>query len=97
MSLLFRHRRRARAPSPSRCARRQPAALAVDGYYKVRNLVSDGTIPAAHVDPNLVNGWGVAFNPFGFVWVASADGAVSTLYDGNGVVQSLVVPFPRPR
>ena len=72
-----------------------PAAFA-DVFYKQRNLVSDGTIPAAHVDPNLVNGWGVAFNPYGFVWVAAADGTVSTLYDGNGVVQSLVVAIPSP-
>ncbi|MGO4549740.1 TIGR03118 family protein [Lysobacter sp. 2RAF19] len=72
-----------------------PAAWA-DGFYKQRNLVSDGFVPAAHTDPNLVNGWGVAFNPFGFVWVSSADGTVSTLYDGNGVVQSLVVQIPSP-
>ena len=67
-----------------------------DGY-KQRTLVSDvGGIPAEHHDPNLVNGWGVAFNPFGFVWVSSADGMKSTLYDGNGVVQSLVVDIPSP-
>jgi hypothetical protein len=73
-----------------------PAAFA-DGFYKQRNLVSDGTIPAAHVDPNLVNGWGVAFNPYGFVWVADADGTVSTLYDGNGVVNRSSSPSPLPR
>ena len=64
--------------------------------FQQRNLVSDGSIPAAHADPNLVNGWGVAFNPFGFVWVADADGIVSTLYDGDGNVQSLVVQIPEP-
>jgi uncharacterized protein (TIGR03118 family) len=64
--------------------------------YQQQNLVSDGTIPAAHTDPNLVNGWGVAFNPFGFVWVAAADGHVSTLYDGDGNPQSLVVQIPAP-
>jgi uncharacterized protein (TIGR03118 family) len=64
--------------------------------FKQRNLVSDGGVPAAHIDRNLVNGWGVAFNPFGFVWVADADGMVSTLYDGNGNVQSLVVQIPTP-
>jgi hypothetical protein len=67
-------------------------AQAADGLrFQQRNLVSDGGVPAAHVDPNLVNAWGVAFNPFGFVWVADADGHVSTLYDGDGNVQSLVV------
>ncbi len=70
-------------------------ATAID-LFKQRNLVSDGGVPAAHTDPNLVNGWGVAFNPFGVVWVAAADGMVSTLYDGDGNVQSLVVQIPSP-
>jgi uncharacterized protein (TIGR03118 family) len=49
---------------------------------------------AAHVDPNLVNAWGIVFNPQGFVWVANAGTSKSTLYDGNGVPQSLVVSIP---
>ena len=71
-----------------------PAAAAT--LFQRHNLVSDGTIAAAHTDPHLVNGWGVAFNPFGFAWVAAADGMVSTLYDGSGNVQSLVVQIPSP-
>ena len=70
-------------------------ALAAD-VFRQRNLVSDGTLPAAHVDPHLVNAWGLAFNPFGFAWVADADGNVSTLYDGDGNVQPLVVQIPQP-
>lgn len=49
---------------------------------------------SGHVDPNLVNAWGIAFNPQGFVWVANAGTSTSTLYDGNGVPQSLVVAIP---
>jgi uncharacterized protein (TIGR03118 family) len=64
------------------------------GHYAQTNLVSDGFLPAAHIDPQLINPWGIAFNPFGFVWVSDADGTVSTLYDGNGVKQSLVVAIP---
>jgi len=71
-------------------------AQAADVRFTQRNLVSDGTIPAERTDPNLVNSWGVAFNPFGFVWVADADAHVSTLYDGDGNVQSLVVQIPSP-
>jgi uncharacterized protein (TIGR03118 family) len=62
--------------------------------YQVTNLVSDGFAPAAHNDPNLVNPWGVAFNPFGFVWVADNGTGLSTLYDGDGNPQSLVVQIP---
>ena len=49
---------------------------------------------SAHVDAHLVNAWGIAFNPQGFVWVANAGTSTSTLYDGNGVPQSLVVAIP---
>jgi uncharacterized protein (TIGR03118 family) len=62
--------------------------------FAATSLVSDGGVPAAHTDPNLVNGWGVAFNPVGFVWVADNGTNNATLYDGNGVPQSLVVAIP---
>jgi uncharacterized protein (TIGR03118 family) len=71
------------------------AGCATDGSYTQRNLVSDTpAIPAEHHDPQLVNPWGIAFNPFGFVWVADNHSGVSTLYDGNGVKQALVVTIP---
>jgi uncharacterized protein (TIGR03118 family) len=67
------------------------------GVYHQRNLVSDTpAIPAEHTDRNLVNAWGVAFNPFGVVWVNDNGTGLSTLYDGNGVPQSLVVTVPGP-
>lgn len=57
-------------------------------------LVSDGAVPAPHTDANLKNPWGIAFNPKGFFWVADNATSVATLYDGNGVPQSLVVSIP---
>lgn len=62
--------------------------------YQQRNLVSDGFIPSEQNDPNLVNAWGVAFNPSGPVWVAENGAGVSTLYDGDGNPQALVVDIP---
>jgi uncharacterized protein (TIGR03118 family) len=62
--------------------------------YQQHNLVSDGFVPADHTDANLVNAWGVAFNPFGPVWVADNGAGVSTLYDGDGNLISLVVTIP---
>lgn len=64
--------------------------------YESQVLVSNGAIPAPFTDPNLINGWGVAFNPNGFVWVSSADAGKSVLYNGNGEPQSLVVSIPGP-
>ena len=62
--------------------------------FAMTALVSDGAVAAAHVDGNLKNPWGVAFNPNGFVWVADNGTNVATLYDGNGVPQSLIVAIP---
>lgn len=63
-------------------------------FYAVENLVSDGFVPADNMDPDLVNPWGIAFNPNGFVWVADNGTGLSTLYDGNGVKNSLIVTVP---
>jgi len=70
------------------------ASAAGPNAYVVHNLVSNGGVPAAHTDPHLKNTWGVAFNPYGYVWVANAHDGTSTLYDGTGVPQSLVVAVP---
>jgi uncharacterized protein (TIGR03118 family) len=65
------------------------------GLYQQRNLVADSTAAMAeNVDPNLLNPWGIAFNPFGFVWVADNHSGKSTLYDGDGHPQTLVVTIP---
>ena len=67
--------------------------------FTATNLVSDVNASSkpystSNVDAHLVNAWGVAFNPNGFVWVANAGTSSSTLYDGNGVRQSLIVDIP---
>lgn len=64
--------------------------------YDNHVLVSNGAVAADFNDPNLVNGWGVAFNPTAFVWVAAADSGKAVLYDGVGQPQSLVVTVPGP-
>jgi uncharacterized protein (TIGR03118 family) len=64
-------------------------------FYQQRNLVSDSnSIPAEHHDPRLINAWGLAFNPFGVAWVADNGTGFSTLYDGDGKPQSLIVTIP---
>lgn len=63
-------------------------------FYVTHVLVSDGSQPSDFVDPNLVNAWGVAFNPQAFVWVSDADTGKATLYDGTGKPNPLVVTIP---
>src|SRR5262249_20254358 len=58
-------------------------------------LTGLGLPAAAHVDPNLKNPWGVSFSPTGSpFWVSDNGAGVSTLYDGSGNPQSLVVTIP---
>jgi uncharacterized protein (TIGR03118 family) len=66
-----------------------------EGRYQQRNLVSDGFVTAEHQpDANLVNPWGIAFNPFGFAWISDNGSGMSTLYDGAGVLQAPIVTIP---
>ena len=66
------------------------------GNYVANALVSDtAATTALHTDANLVNSWGLAFNPQGFSWVANAGTGTSTLYDGLGVAQSLIVTLDK--
>jgi uncharacterized protein (TIGR03118 family) len=59
--------------------------------YSVTNLVSDVPGEASHVDPNLVNAWGLVAGPNTPWWVADNGTDVSTLYTGDGDPVSLVV------
>ena len=76
-----------------------PAPAVMGKGFAATNLVSD--LPVANMlyananaDPKLGDAWGVAFNPHAFVWVANRATSTSTLYDGAGVPQSLVVSLP---
>jgi len=57
-------------------------------FYRQTNLIADQEGAGDNVDPNLVNPWGVAFGPETFFWVANNGTSTSTLYDGDGMVQS---------
>lgn len=70
--------------SSSKPREQDDAVPPASSRYTVRYLVSDGSVTADHVDPNLKNPWGIAFNPDGPVWVANNVTQTSTLYDGTG-------------
>jgi uncharacterized protein (TIGR03118 family) len=58
------------------------------------NLVSDGAVPAAVIDPNLQNPWGIATSATSPFWVSANGAGVSTLYNGSGAALPLVVTIP---
>src|SRR6058998_3690337 len=65
------------------------------GTYAVTPLVSD--VPGAAVtDGNLVNAWGLARSATSPWWVVDNGTGLSTIYDGAGTKQALVVTIPVP-
>jgi uncharacterized protein (TIGR03118 family) len=66
------------------------AALA---QYSLSVLVQN-TPGAPHTDTNLVNGWGLARSSTSPFWVSDNGSGLSTLYDGTGNPQALVVTVP---
>src|SRR6266566_6680944 len=70
------------------------SASAAANSYTVTNLVSDVPGLAAHVDPDLVNAWGLTSLPTSPWWVADNGTDVSTLYRADGSKVPLTVQVP---
>ncbi len=62
--------------------------------YTQTNLVSDLSTMAPVTDAHLKNPWGLSRTASSFWWVSDNDSGVSTLYDGTGAPQTLVVTIP---
>src|SRR5882724_5088577 len=62
--------------------------------YSWTNFQSDIPGVAQHVDPNLVNPWGMSVSPSGTIWVSDNGTGVATLYHQDGTAVSLVVEIP---
>ena len=79
------------------------AAPAMAGGYAQTNLVTDdqaaltalGYAPAAQVDPNLVNPWGIDHSPTGGWVVANTGTATATSYRGSGASAGPAVTTPQ--
>src|SRR4051812_17380881 len=71
------------------------ATPAVADTYSWQNFQSDIPGVAAHVDPNLVNPWGMATgSDTSPIWVSDNGTGVSTLYNHDGTANSLIVTVP---
>src|SRR4051812_43457850 len=69
----------------------RPAAAEDDNSYRVTSLVTNGYAAAPRTDGNLVNAWGLTATATSPWWSANNGSGTSTLYDGAGVAQALVV------
>ncbi len=94
--------RNSRHPLSFTCHRIRPTLEQLEdryllsGAYLQTNLVSDLPGVAKFTDPNLSNPWGIAASSTSPFWIADNATGVSTLYNGAGVAQSLVVTIPPP-
>jgi uncharacterized protein (TIGR03118 family) len=70
------------------------ATVAHADTFTQTNLVSNVPNLAAHTDPNLINPWGMSFSATSPFWVSDQGTGVSTLYDGAGNINPLVVTIP---
>ena len=73
------------------------AALSLPAFAQkvdITYLTSDITAVSANLDGHLVNPWGMSISPTGPWWISDNATGLSTLYDGNGLPQSLVVTIP---
>jgi len=69
-----------------------PAQAQTD--FDVLNLVSDGSVPALTIDPDLINPWGISHSPTSPFWISDNGSGVSTLYNGGGTKIGLTVTIP---
>ena len=78
------------------------ASLALSGgsfasaqHYTQVNLVANTSGVAPVTDPNLVNPWGVSRTSGSPWWISDNGTGLSTLYNGAGAINPLVVTIPK--
>jgi uncharacterized protein (TIGR03118 family) len=64
--------------------------------YVQHNLVSDIPGMADHLDPCLINPWGIAATTTSPFWVSLNGTGLAGVYDGNGNANNLIVSVPGP-
>jgi len=67
-------------------------------FNQVNLVGNNDEYNAAHIDPHLLNAWGLAFSSGGIAWISSQEGHVSTVYDkdGNMLAARPEVAIPSP-
>src|SRR5262245_36391209 len=65
-------------------------------FVQVNLVGNDQEYNPAHVDPSLINAWGIAFSATGTPWVNSQGGHVSEVYNSEGAIVRPAVNIPSP-
>jgi uncharacterized protein (TIGR03118 family) len=73
-----------------------PTWMAAANQFAQHNLVSDLPGIADRVDPGLVNPWGLVASSTSPFWVSDNSTGLSTLYNGSGAANALIVAIATP-
>jgi uncharacterized protein (TIGR03118 family) len=58
---------------------------------------NNGEAGAPHSDPNLVNAWGLVFNPTGVAWISDNGTGLLSAYPVNATAAAITVTVPAPQ
>jgi uncharacterized protein (TIGR03118 family) len=70
------------------------SSSALAQHHYVKSVLVKNLAPAKNVDSQLVNPWGLVYGPGSPFWISDEGSGLSTLYDGKGTKQSLIVTVP---
>jgi len=65
-----------------------------DDFQQVNLVASNSSYGAMTVDPQLINGWGIAFAPSGPAWVSANGTGLSNIYNASGAILRPGVTIP---
>ncbi len=66
-------------------------------YEQVNLVASTDEYHATRIDPNFINGWGLAFGPSGVAWISAAGAGLSEVWDKDGnevIAGGVTIPSP---
>jgi uncharacterized protein (TIGR03118 family) len=66
----------------------------VNDFQQVNLVANNSSYGAVTVDPNLLNGWGIAFASSGPAWVSANGSGLSTIYNASGAILRAPVTIP---
>jgi uncharacterized protein (TIGR03118 family) len=83
------------ADTETNVAGKEPKSL--KDFEQVNLVGNNDEYAPAHIDPNLVNGWGISFSSGGTAWVSAEATGKSGVYNRDGVAQGISpVSIPSP-
>ncbi|MCL2449107.1 MAG: TIGR03118 family protein [Polyangiaceae bacterium] len=68
----------------------------VQSLVETNIVTSQAPDGGAGTDPNLINAWGLAFNPSGPAWVVANGSGIAQVYNSTGAPALLTVTIPAP-